>query len=55
MRHTSLSALLSERPAAVGASVGIKDETKQSETTYTSFTKDQSVGSSQSWDFSSSW
>lgn len=33
MRQTSLSALLSERPAVVAASVGITHETKQSETT----------------------
>lgn len=33
MRQASLSALLSERPAVVAASVGITYETKQSETT----------------------
>lgn len=33
MRQASLSALLSERPTVVAASVGITYETKQSETT----------------------
>lgn len=33
MRKASLSALISERPAVVAASVGITHETKQSETT----------------------
>lgn len=33
MRQASLSALLSERPAVIAASVGVTHETKQSETT----------------------